>query len=324
MFHWLVAIMSLLEIDDDDVGVIPSSPQTCGPAALKPSSSDQARVIGAVPTAARPFNLDDLFGNTQHDISSSHPREHASGSDCHGATAHGIHTSLLFEQSQTAPHRISVAEPKSGIPARSVGKVDELDNLFSATVSGIDGAFCGATAGMTISDHGIHVGGDELSWDKSGEANLLDLSQPLVLQSYNNAETFLDAFERYGVGRRSCAKLEDNQHNLCNLTRNKDDNKVRARLLSLMNYYDVLGVSSSASVEEIKRSYKRKALELHPDKVGRNQTPEEADLFKIITRAHETLTDSSKRAAYDAEQALRQADDSARDSNNWWQHLSTQ
>lgn len=91
---------------------------------------------------------------------------------------------------------------------------------------------------------------------------------------------------------------------------------VTAQLLTIMNYYDVLGVDSKASVEEIHRQYKKKALELHPDKVGRNQTNEEAQLFKTITKAHEALTNAQQRAEYDASLvAPPQAD--------WFSHLGS-
>lgn len=60
------------------------------------------------------------------------------------------------------------------------------------------------------------------------------------------------------------------------------------------NYYDVLGVSRDASVEDIKRAFKRGALEHHPDKGG------DPEKFKEINAAHETLADEQKRAAYDS------------------------
>lgn len=58
--------------------------------------------------------------------------------------------------------------------------------------------------------------------------------------------------------------------------------------------YRALGVEPSASVDEIKRAYKRLALKHHPDRGG------EAELFKEISHAHEVLTDEGKRRRYDA------------------------
>jgi DnaJ family protein C protein 27 len=60
------------------------------------------------------------------------------------------------------------------------------------------------------------------------------------------------------------------------------------------NYYDVLGVSRDASVEDIKRAFKRGALEHHPDKGG------DEEKFKEINVAYENLCDDQKRAAYDS------------------------
>jgi hypothetical protein len=67
-------------------------------------------------------------------------------------------------------------------------------------------------------------------------------------------------------------------------------------------YYEVLGVSSVASVPEIKQAYKRRALELHPDKQA-DKSPEEQRAaeaeFKTCNDALEVLEDQMKRQLYD-------------------------
>ncbi|WP_371055578.1 MULTISPECIES: molecular chaperone DnaJ [unclassified Rhodosalinus] len=63
------------------------------------------------------------------------------------------------------------------------------------------------------------------------------------------------------------------------------------------DYYDVLGVTRGASAEEIKKAYRRKAKELHPDRNQDNPTAE-AD-FKEANEAYEVLRDAEKKAAYD-------------------------
>jgi len=65
----------------------------------------------------------------------------------------------------------------------------------------------------------------------------------------------------------------------------------------MSDYYQLLGVSRDADAEAIKKSYRKLALEYHPD---RNQGSKEAEeRFKEVTEAYEVLRDSEKRAMYD-------------------------
>lgn len=61
----------------------------------------------------------------------------------------------------------------------------------------------------------------------------------------------------------------------------------------MKNYYEILGVSKDASLDEIKKIYRKLALEYHPDR-----NPNGADKFKEIAEAYETLSDESKRKEY--------------------------
>lgn len=67
--------------------------------------------------------------------------------------------------------------------------------------------------------------------------------------------------------------------------------------MSKRDYYEVLGVSKSADVREIKKAYKRLAMKYHPDRTSGDKALEEK--FKEIQEAHEVLNDKEKRAAYD-------------------------
>ncbi len=62
------------------------------------------------------------------------------------------------------------------------------------------------------------------------------------------------------------------------------------------DYYQILGVTKSASAEEIKKAYRKLALEYHPD---RNKTKEAEAKFKEVTKAYEVLGDPQKRQTYD-------------------------
>ncbi|KIC40889.1 MAG: molecular chaperone DnaJ [Ruegeria sp.] len=67
--------------------------------------------------------------------------------------------------------------------------------------------------------------------------------------------------------------------------------------MSKRDYYDVLGVSKGASADEIKKGFRRKAKELHPDRNKDN--PDAETQFKEANEAYDVLRDADKKAAYD-------------------------
>ena len=69
----------------------------------------------------------------------------------------------------------------------------------------------------------------------------------------------------------------------------------------MSEHYKTLGVSQSASEQEIKKAFRKLSMETHPD---RNPNPEAHEKFKKVNEAYETLGDSDKRRQYDMQQKM--------------------
>ena len=65
------------------------------------------------------------------------------------------------------------------------------------------------------------------------------------------------------------------------------------------DYYEVLGVDKNATPEQIKKAYRKKAIEFHPDRNPGNKEAEEK--FKEAAEAYDVLSDEKKKQLYDQE-----------------------
>ena len=64
------------------------------------------------------------------------------------------------------------------------------------------------------------------------------------------------------------------------------------------DYYELLGIHAAATPEDILSAYRKKAMELHPD---RNKAADATERFREINEAYRVLSDPGQRARYDAE-----------------------
>ena len=65
------------------------------------------------------------------------------------------------------------------------------------------------------------------------------------------------------------------------------------------DYYEILGISKTASADEIKKAYRNLALKYHPDRVPADKKKEAEEKFKEVSEAYEVLMDPQKKATYD-------------------------
>src|SRR6187551_1571269 len=67
--------------------------------------------------------------------------------------------------------------------------------------------------------------------------------------------------------------------------------------MSKRDYYEILGVNKTSSADEIKKAYRKVAMQFHPDRNPGDKAAE--DKFKEAAEAYEVLSDTDKRAQYD-------------------------
>ncbi|XP_021745415.1 dnaJ protein P58IPK homolog [Chenopodium quinoa] len=123
----------------------------------------------------------------------------------------------------------------------------------------------------------------------------------------NIDEELVEALVQRGEAKLLVEDWEGAVEDLKNAAQKSQDRSIREALVRAENalklskrkdWYKILGVSKTASVAEIKRAYKKLALQWHPDKNSENR--EEAEnKFREIAAAYEVLGDEEKRVRYD-------------------------
>jgi len=84
----------------------------------------------------------------------------------------------------------------------------------------------------------------------------------------------------------------------------------------MTDHYTALGLSSHASLADIKKAFRQQASLHHPDK---NPSPNAAERFRLIQKAYEVLSDETQREAYDSNRRRNLLDDPLATAQDIWQ-----
>ena len=106
----------------------------------------------------------------------------------------------------------------------------------------------------------------------------------------NNSYSYKTSFSS-----QNSSNIDKSQSNQDNNKNNSDDIKCK-ELLKKKNYYNLLNIKKDATAEEIKRAYKKQAIQFHPDK---NHSKMAEECFKKISEAYQCLSDPEKKNFYD-------------------------
>lgn len=83
----------------------------------------------------------------------------------------------------------------------------------------------------------------------------------------------------------------------------------------MSEYYAALGLKSDATLADIKKAFRQKASQFHPD---RNSADDAASRFRQVQEAYDTLSDETKRKAYDENRRRNLLDDPAQTAREIW------
>ena len=85
----------------------------------------------------------------------------------------------------------------------------------------------------------------------------------------------------------------------------------------MSEHYADLGLKSDATLADIKRAFRQKASQFHPD---RNSDPDAPARFRQVQEAYDVLSDTDKRQAYDDNRRRNLLDDPAQTAHDIWQN----
>jgi len=108
---------------------------------------------------------------------------------------------------------------------------------------------------------------------------------------------FSEAYRNMIFGLSSCKNYELFLNILSELMNNNASEENNHDSQEFENWYEILGVSKEAPHDEIKKAYKRKIKEYHPDKC--EQTDENKEMCLKIQEAYDILSDENKRKEFD-------------------------
>ena len=89
----------------------------------------------------------------------------------------------------------------------------------------------------------------------------------------------------------------------------------------MIDHYTTLGLSSAATLADVKKAFRQQASFWHPDK---NAAPEAPARFRAVQQAYEVLADADKRQAYDDNRRRNLLDSPLETAQAIWQHYFSQ
>lgn len=243
-------------------------------------------------------NIDDIDDDAPPTRAPSNPSTSASAPPSHGRTSSTL-DDLFGEfgttviQKPTPPPQATISPPKPSTPST-------LDHFFDAPPAKTSPNVWSLETGASLRT----------------DNDLLDFSGGVrTKQHARNENEFLNGFVKDAKGIKDSSQGAT----LGDMVGNMKPFVPPPHIMQIMNYFDLLGVTRTASTDEIKRSYKAKALHFHPDK-NPNQPPNEREYYKALTFAQEVLCDTQKRREYEVE--LLANDQKAKMQSNWLSHVA--